>query len=296
MTWDPMPVINEITPLSQSDCFYVIERTKSEFTYPLHKHAEYELNYVENARGITRIVGDSVEKIGDYDLVLITGKELEHTWSQNLCPPGRYREITIQFSPDLFFESLIGKKQFSSIRSMFERARNGVVFPMSALLKVYSLLDRLGTEEQSFYSVINLMTIFYELSLCEDMRVLSSSSFAKTEMSVDSRRVKKVQLFLNEHYASDIRISHMADLVHMTPVSFSRFFKLRTGKNFSDYLIDLRLGHAIRMLVDSTQSVAEISYNCGFNNLSNFNRIFRKRKGCSPTQFREHYQKRKTLV
>lgn len=296
MSWGAMSVINEITPLSEGDCFYVIERTKSEFTYPLHKHVEFELNYVENAKGITRIVGDSVEELDDYDLILITGQELEHTWAQNNCPQGKYREITIQFSADLFFENFINKKQFVSIKRMFELAQNGVAFPMHAILKIYSMLDKLINERHGFYSVTTFLSIIYELSLCSDMRVLSSTSFARTEVCTDSRRVQKVQMYLNEHFASDIRISQLADLVRMTPVSFSRFFKLRTGKNFSEYLIDLRIGHAIRMLVDSTQSVAEICYNCGFNNMSNFNRIFRKKKGCSPTQFRENYRKRKILV
>lgn len=80
-------------------------------------------------------------------------------------------------------------------------------------------------------------------------------------------------------------------MVGMTEVSFSRFFKLRTGKNLSDYIIDLRLGHATRLLVDSTMAIAEICYECGFNNLSNFNRIFKKKKNCSPKEFRDNYRK-----
>ena len=82
----------------------------------------------------------------------------------------------------------------------------------------------------------------------------------------------------------------------MTPTAFSRFFKLRTGRSISDYLIDIRLGHATRALVDSTMSVAEICYSCGFNNISNFNRIFKKKKGSSPKVFRDIYQHHKTLV
>ena len=73
-------VIHEITPLSERDCFYVVDRHKKEFTYPIHCHSEYELNFIENASGVRRTVGDSVETIGDYDMVLITGNELEHVW------------------------------------------------------------------------------------------------------------------------------------------------------------------------------------------------------------------------
>jgi transcriptional regulator len=112
----------------------------------------------------------------------------------------------------------------------------------------------------------------------------------------DSRRVQKVEEYINLHYTEEIRLSQLAELTDMTSVSFSRFFKLRTGKSLSDYIIDIRLGHATRQLVDSTKTVAEICYECGFNNLSNFNRIFKKKKGCSPKEFREIYYKKKIFV
>lgn len=112
----------------------------------------------------------------------------------------------------------------------------------------------------------------------DQARTLSSSSFAKIEVHSDSRRVQKVQDYIGKHYQEEIRLGLLADMVGMTEVSFSRFFKLRTGKNLSDYIIDLRLGHATRLLVDSTMAIAEICYECGFNNLSNFNRIFKKRR------------------
>ncbi len=290
-------IIREITPLSDKDCFYIAERYKTEFTYPMHNHAEFELNFTEKATGVRRIVGDSAETIGDYDLVLITGKDLEHVWEQHECTSKEIREITIQFSSDLFFKSFTYKNQFDSIRRMLERAQKGLCFPMSAILKVYPLLDTLASESQGFYAVIKFMTILYELSLFgDDARTLSTSSFAKISTHSDSRRVQKVQEFIDAHYKEEVRLNQLADMVGMTPVSFSRFFKLRTGKNLSDYIIDIRLGSAARMLVDSTMSVGEICYDCGFNNLSNFNRIFKKKKGCSPKEFRENYRKKKKLV
>lgn len=289
-------IIHEITPLSDKDCFYIAERYKKEFTYPIHSHQEYELNFTEKATGVRRIVGDSVEVVGEYDLVLITGKDLEHVWEQHECTSEQIREITIQFSSELFFKSFINKNQFDSIRKMLESAQKGLCFPVSSILKVYHLLDTLASEKEGFYAVIKFMTILYELSLCDDSRTLSSSSFAKIGVHSDSRRVQKVQDYINGHYKEEIRLSQLADLVGMTPVSFSRFFKLRTGKNLSDYIIDIRLGYSTRLLVDSTKSVAEICYECGFNNLSNFNRIFKKKKECSPKEFRENYRKKKIVV
>ena len=159
------------------------------------------------------------------------------------------------------------------------------------------MLDTLASEKQGFYAVIKFMTILYELSLFEEeARTLSSSSFAKIDVHSDSRRVQKVQEYINLHYQEEIRLGQLAGMVGMTDVSFSRFFKLRTGKNLTDYIIDIRLGFASRLLVDSTMSIAEICYECGFNNLSNFNRIFKKKKDCSPKEFRENYRKKKKLI
>lgn len=288
--------IREITPLSDKDCFYIADRHKTEFTYPIHNHSEFELNFTENSSGVRRIVGDSVEIIGDFDLVLITGKDLEHVWEQHECNSQDIREITIQFSSELFFNNLIHKSQFDSIRKMLENAQKGLAFPMSAILKVYSSLDTLSSEKDSFYAVIKLLTILHELSLCPDARTLSSSSFAKIDVQTDSRRVRKIQTYINEHYQEEIRLNQLAEMVGMTSISFSRFFKLRTAKTLSDYIIDIRLGHAARLLVDSTNSISEICFECGFNNLSNFNRIFRKKKGCAPKEFRENYRKKKILI
>jgi transcriptional regulator GlxA family with amidase domain len=98
---------------------------------------------------------------------------------------------------------------------------------------------------------------------------------------------------MQENYMQDIKLSDVANLVGMTEVAFSRFLKQKTGRNFIDSLNDIRLGHAARMLADTTHSVAEVSIICGFNNLSNFNRIFKKKKGCTPSEFRGNYKESK---
>lgn len=288
-------VIREITPLSEKDCFYIADRRKSEFTYPMHCHKEFELNFVINAPGVLRIVGDSAEVIGDYDLVLITSPDLEHVWEQHDCTSKDVREITIQFSP-LFMKTLLATNQFDRVSKMFDKAQNGLCFPVSAIMKVYSILDKLP-DTKGFYAVTSFLTLLYELSMFTDeARVLSSSSFAKIEQHSDSRRVQKVQDYINKHYKEEIRLGQLADMVGMTEVSFSRFFKLRTGKTLQDYITDIRLGYALRMLVDTTMSIAEICYESGFNNLSNFNRIFKKKKYVSPKDFRANYKKKRILI
>lgn len=288
-------IITEITPLSDKDCFYLVDRYKDEFTYPIHRHSEYELNFISGCENSRRVVGDSIEILGNFDLVLV-GHGIEHAWEQHECTSRRMREVTIQFSHDLFGDVFLGKNQLASIKDMLRRSANGLAFGMMTIMKVYNRLDRLTKVDNDFYRVMNLIEILYELSISEDCRELSSSSFSNSKPVCDSRRVRKVQEYIEKKYREEIRLNDLADLVGMTPTAFSRFFKLRTGKTISDYVIDVRLGQATRSLVDSTMSVAEICYDCGFNNVSHFNRIFRKKKGCTPKQFREAYKRRKLLV
>lgn len=287
-------IITEITPLEEKDCFYLVERYKESFTYPLHKHEELELTFEENCEGARRIVGDSIEDLGKYDLVLI-GSNLEHTWEQNNCRSSQMREVTIQFSPDLFSENLLHKDHMLSIHQLLERSHNGVAFGMGAVMRIYAKFNEIANAKPGFYRFIKLLEILYELSLEEDFHILASSGFSHSKLTPDSRRVRKVEEYIDHHFKEEIRLQTVSDIAGMTPTAFSRFFKLRTGRTLSDYIIDIRLGYAARQLVDTTTSVVEICYDSGFNNVSNFNRIFKKRKGCSPTIFRENYNKNKIL-
>lgn len=288
--------MREITPLSDCDCFYIADRHKSAFDYPIHCHPEFELNYLERAAGARRTVGDNTELIGDLELVLIASSDLEHCWEQGECVSRDIREITIQFMPDVLPAALLQRNQFESIRRMLERARCGLAFPMQAIMRVYAKLDSLMAHRTGFHAVLEFYEILYELSLSDGARTLSSSSFARAETHSESRRVAKVQEYISRHFHDDVRTEQLAALIGMTPVAFSRFFHQRTGRTFSDYLTEIRLGHASRMLVDSEKTVAEICYDCGFNTLSNFNRLFRKHKDCSPTEFRANFYKRKVIV
>lgn len=293
---DDRRIIREITPLMGKDVLYIADRHKKEFTYPIHNHSVYELNFVENAKGVRRIVGDSQEVIGDYDLCLITSPDLEHVWEQNECHSDDIREITVQFDFSMSDETLFGRNPYASITRMMQEAKKGLSFPMQAIMKVYGLLDTLSTVKDGFYAVQQFLTILYELSRCENARTLASSSYAKVTVEDDSRRILKVKNFISKNYMDELRLPELASLAGMSSSAFSRFFKLHTGRNISEYIIDLRLGYAARMLVDTAKSISEIGFDCGFNNLSNFNRIFKKKKGCSPSEFRESYHKTRIIV
>ena len=290
-------VIHEITPLGENDFMYVADRHKKEFDFPIHQHEIFELNFVAGATGCRRVVGDSTEVIGDLDLVLITSPDLEHVWEQHECKTDDIHEVTVQFRLD--FEaptSPFKTNPYKSIYRMLIRAKRGLAFPTKAILLVYHRIVRLSTIEEGFLAVQELFSILYELSKFDNARELATSAFAKVEVDSDSRRILKVKNYIDDHYKGDMSLEQLANHVGMTPTAFSRYFKLRTGKNLSEYIVDIRLGHAARLLVDTTDSVSEICWATGFNTLSNFNRLFLKRKGCTPTEFRKKYQKTKVVI
>ena len=288
-------VLSEITGLSDKDCFFIVERHKNKFTYPLHCHADYELNFISNGAGVRRVIGDSIETIGPYELVLVTGEHLEHVWEQGTCNSEDIREITIQFSSTLFSEDMLAKNQFESIRKMFEAAKQGVCFPQEAIMKVYSTLDAIAQQTDSFTQYMQCMQILHDLSLFE-WRTLATSAYAKAPLHHESRRVEHIKDYIHAHYAEPITLDDIANLISMSPSSCSRFFRSNAGKTVTDYILDVRLGNASRALVDTNDSVSVICYRCGFNNLSNFNRVFKAKKGMTPSEFRRVYMKKKVTV
>lgn len=295
-TATPDHVLHEITPLMDKDVLYIADRHKKEFTYPIHNHEVFELNFVEHAPGVRRIVGDSSEVIGEYDLVLITSLDLEHVWMQNTCVSQDIHEITVQFRFDLTSNSIFSKNPFDRIFRMLNQARKGLAFPMDAIMKVYNQLLDLKSIDDKFESFISFMKILDILSRCEGARTLATSSYAKVNIEEDSHRILKVKNYINSHYMEELKLKTLAQLACMSETAFSRFFKLHTGRTVSDYIIDIRLGYAARLLVDTNKSIADICYLCGYNNLSNFNRVFKRKKGCAPTEFREYYHKTRIII
>jgi AraC-like DNA-binding protein len=282
-----MNIIREITPLTQNDCFTIFSRVKKEFTFPLHYHEELELNLILNAKGARRIVGDHIETIDDLELVLV-GPNVYHSWFTHQCTSEEIREVTIQWHKDLLEDKMLRRNQLSFIRSMMEQSQKGILFSRETTQILAPRILSLN-QKNGFDSVLELLSILHDLSISRDMRTLSDASFTNEHFTYKSRRIEKAFEYMNNNYDKSISLGEVAKLVNMTEVSFSRFIKKRTGNTFIDSLNEIRLGHASRMLIDTTHSIAEISYNCGFNNISNFNRIFKKKKTCTPKEFRENF-------
>lgn len=282
-----MEIFREITPLTQDDCFTLASRHKTNFDFPLHTHEEFELNLILNAKGAKRIVGDHVNLIDETELVFV-GPNLPHAWFTEKCTSKHIHEITIQFHRDLLDDKFLQKKQLGYMRSMFEKSFHGILFSKETIEyirpRIMALVNKTG-----FDSVLELLSILHDLSISRNITTLSSNTFNNNYISYNSRRVEKVMAYLHESFSKDVSLVEGAKIANMTEVSFSRFFKSRTGQTFMDTLHEIRLGHATRMLMATTNGISEIAYACGFNNISNFNRIFKKKKGCTPKEFREGF-------
>jgi len=269
-------LLREITPLTQSDCFTIHNRVKSDFDFPLHFHEEFELNFIQHAEAAKRVIGDHMEEIEELELVLV-GPNLQHGWFNHKCKSKEIKEITIQFHRNLLDDKFLQRNQMSLIRNMFQQSVRGISFSKKTIQAITPRLIGL-TQKHGFDSVLELLSILHDLSTSRDMRTLSDMAFQNPESSsYNSRRIENVMSHLNKNFEKKLSLSEASKLPSMTDVAFSRFFKARTGKTFVDTLNDIRLGHASRMLIETTHSIGEVAYRCGFNNMSNFNRIFKSK-------------------
>lgn len=288
-------VLREETPLSQEDCFLVIQRARTGFRFPLHVHPEYELNYLEHGSGAIRMIGDSVEEVGEYDLVLVAGG-VKHAYSNHTCKFENATEITIQFHRSLF-DSVINKRNFKTIKNMFDNATQGLVFSQQVIDRIAPQLKMLSYDvPDSFQNFLRLVDILKTLSLDETARRLNDSNNVKIYNDRDSERLKIIMLYLHENYQHPLTLADVSQLINTSESSLTRFLKKWTGKTFIDNLNDIRISEAAGRIIDTSDTISEICYKSGFNNLSNFNRLFKKRKGLTPTEYREKYMRSRFKV
>lgn len=287
-------VIREITPLTPNDCFTIFSRRKTEFTFPLHSHEEMELNLILDAAGTQRIIGDHIEDISDTELVFV-GPNLPHGWFTHKCKSESILEVTIQFNKELLSQSFLEKNQLISIRKLFEGAKRGILFAPETVKPIAERIIALE-KKNGFDSFLELLSILHDLSISRNTRMLSDTTFSKETMKYDSRRLERVFDYMNKNFEEQITLSDVSKIANMPEASFSRFIKIHTGYTFTESLTEIRLGHVSRMLIDTTQSVAEIAYRCGFNNMANFNKIFKQRKGCTPKEFKRNFYGQRVFV
>ncbi|MFC0186536.1 AraC family transcriptional regulator [Pseudarcicella hirudinis] len=224
-------IYREITPLTANDCFMVFARKKNKFDFPLHFHDEFELNFIENAQGAKRVVGDNIDIIDNLELVMV-GSNVPHGWFTHEANSEEIHEITIQFHRDLFDEKLLKRNQLSFIRSMLERSARGISFSPETIQMIKPRLIALS-QKNGFDSVLELMSILHDLSVSRNIKTLMTSTFANDTLSYSSRRIEKAFEFMRNNYHQDVSLEDIAKIVNMTDVSFSRFIKKEPERHLS---------------------------------------------------------------
>ena len=286
-------VHREITPLTPEDSFLVFDRVKDDFDFPIHFHPEYELNFISNGKGVNRVVGDSIEEIDNIELVLV-GPNLHHGWLNNNCKSKEIREITIQFHEDLFDSVFLSRKIMKPIKDMFDRSIHGILFSKKISIDIFDRISHVSRLDGMDY-FMELISILYDLANSRNQRLLSIYTTNRDNFE-NSDKIKRIYEFVQENFDKRITLAEASDLVSMSQVSFNRFMKKRTGKTFVDYVNDVRIGHAAIRLIEKDISISEIAFNCGFNNIANFNRVFKKSKSCTPSQYRNDFSGVKRIL
>lgn len=269
----------EITPVESDDLFVVLDHSDAKFDYPIHCHAEYEINLVLLSDG-KHIIGTREEPFSEVDMVIIA-PFVPHVWKAR--EEGN-RVITVQFSGKMLDFPMLRLRQFRSIESFLKRAVPAAKFHLSMEDPLVSETIALA-QARDFEATVAFLRLLNAMAERE-FTILGDVDSGMRQSR--SRRVAKVMEYSQEHLGEVIRLSDVASLVDMSDSAFSHFFKKHTNLSYITYLNGLRISRACRELESTAMSVSEICWDCGFNNKSNFNRLFLQAKGMTPSAYRKY--------
>lgn len=252
----------------------------------LHFHPECELTYVVRGSG-TRCVGESIEPFSPGDLVMI-GPNIPHRWISSECSHNQSEMLVLQFPADCFGEKLLSDPESKRLHQLLAQASKGVKINNDSTYASLSYLKDIqrlqGLRQLSaFLSLLD--------ALCRaPKQMLNSPDYTTNHTDVNNLRIAKVTKYVKQNLASAIKQTEVADLVCMTPQSFSRFFKASTGRTFVSFVNALRISEACKQLANTNKDIIEVAYECGYGNLSNFNRRFAQIKSTTPSEYRRKHQ------
>jgi len=263
-----------------------------------HHHPEYELVLITKGKG-RRIVGDNIDRFKENDLVFL-GTYTPHEW---LCDAEYFDEkgnffgegIVIQFLPDFLGPSFFEIPENIKLKKILENSSRGIEILGGSKRRIIEIMMRLPELEQTA-RLYCLFRVFEILSSLEEMNILASTAFVSEAEQQESTAMQKAVQYIMQNVQRPI---HTEDLLEITNMSYSSFyvvFKNTFRMTFKEYLLNLRVGYACKLLTDGSHNISETAYLCGFENISNFNRQFKKIKGITPSNFhREVIENRPAL-
>ncbi len=256
-------------------------------TYKIHSHKNFEMNYILSGWG-NRFVGDNMHSFSRGDLVLL-GPDLPHCWevkgvSQDTMPEC----ITIHFHENFFGQKIIQSPELLPVLNMFKEASLGIQFYGEEVVDVHYILHKM-LKANNLRKLIYLFEIFEILIRTDSRKCLSSSGFLKQADSTDSKKLKKVYEYILVNFSKKVKLEEVAEICHLSQSAFCRFFERSTGKSLFNYLKEVRIGYACKLLQDSEMLISEICYQSGYSNLAHFNNQFKEICSVTPGQYRRQF-------
>ncbi len=263
--------------------------------YPWHYHPEGELIYVKESYG-TRLMGDHIGYFNHGDMVLI-GPNLPHVWkNDNDFYQGDESKVVdvyvIHFLIDEIAPVLMNLPEARDIKKMLKQSSQGLMITGKTNFLVSKKIESLY-QTKGFGRVLIFLEILNLLSQSGDLQPLSSKGYNRVS-TYDQERIGIVYDYVMSNFREEIRVDHIANLVHLTKSSFCRYFKSRTTKTFTEFLNEVRIGKACRLLTHEEHPITKVSDMVGFKNISYFNRQFKKITGITPKQYYKTYKKKST--
>jgi len=258
-----------------------------------HFHPEMELNHIIQSTG-TRFVGDSIEEFKEGDLIFL-GSNLPHVWKNDtiyFLPDSslQAKARVIQFLPDCFGKDFLNLKEMESIKRLFEKSKRGLRIMGQTKENVLKLMYQLIENPNGVQRIGVFLNILELIAESDEVVFLSSEGFLDSYHRFDTDTINRVYEFTLSQFNRKILIQEAAAIAHMSVANFCRYFKNRTQKTYVQFLTEVRIGYACRMLIENKKSIQQIAFDCGFHNISNFNRSFRLLKFQKPTAYRAAFK------
>ena len=252
-----------------------------------HFHPEYEIVFISNGRG-KRHIGDHISYYENGDLIFL-GPDLPHFgFTEGLYE--EHVEIVVQMKEDFLGKDFLSRPEMNKIQQLFDRAKQGVTFYGETKKRIGALLIQMY-ELDAFERLIELLRILASLADSDEYELLNANGFTLEVNSSDYERIQTIYAFVEQNFQQQMTLDEISKEVSMTVPAFCRYFKKLTQKTFTQFANEFRVAHACRLLSDESLSVAAISFESGFNNLSHFNKQFRLIAGISPTEYRKNLKR-----
>ena len=257
------------------------ESVKDRFQF-WHFHPELELVYVNNGGG-KRHIGNHISYFNNSQLLLI-GSNLPHMgFTDRLTINGS--ETIIQLKPDFLGATFFDLPETNNIQKLFERAKMGIIFHPEIKKEIGPEINNLVNYE-GLDRLLALIKILQRLAVTTDYSLLNVQGFAVEVYQQDNDRIDRIFKHITDNFQNHIGLDEISEVVNMTPPSFCRYLKKVTGKTFTTLVNEYRIVHASKLLAEKPTSITDICFESGFNNFSHFNKLFKKKTGKSPSNFR----------